>query len=159
MFCSIYQYHISKELIELSIHQKLQKYKIAIWFIILFVPFTWIHAVIHLKIKKKWALVIKRAKKKVSHITTKQLILWIVPRITNYFIQNRLSKLIVSLIIQHELHLWVIAVLQSQSYWSVHKYGQGHSLVVFQRFLQYSRDNLLIYCFGGQFGQTVLQMM
>lgn len=28
--CSIYQYHISKELIELSIHQKLQKYEIAI---------------------------------------------------------------------------------------------------------------------------------
>lgn len=112
------------------------------------------------KNKKSGHLLSKELKKSFTHNDkTITVILWIVPRITNYFIQNRLSKLIVSLIIEHELHLWGIASLQSQSYWSVHKNGQGHSLVVFQRFLQYFRDNLLIYCFGGQFGQTVLQMM
>lgn len=61
MFCSIYQYHISKELIELSIHQKLQKYKIAI-LIYNLICAIYMNSVIHLKIKKSGHL-FKRAKK------------------------------------------------------------------------------------------------
>lgn len=62
--CSIYQYHISIELIELSIHQKLQKYKIAI-LIYNLICAIYMNSCSHpFKNKKKWALVIKRTKKK-----------------------------------------------------------------------------------------------
>lgn len=66
MFCSIYQYHISIELIELSIHQKLQKYKIAI-LIYNLICAIYMNSVIHLKIKKSWHLLSKELKKSFTH--------------------------------------------------------------------------------------------
>lgn len=60
------------------------------------------NSVIHLKIAKdkiEKKVCTCNQKSLVSHISTKQLILLIVPGITNFSIKNRLSKLIVSLII------------------------------------------------------------